>query len=233
MVSEQGFTPAIDRILSDTENPFYRSMEDHSTNTENPNSNTPYLNFANPNNPYRVENGDNIALILVANLLTTDNYSTWSPTMRRALRAKNKLGFINGSISKPTDMDDLLFDAWERCNDMVVSWIQNSVSSDLKCSVAFVDDARVVWEELKDRFTQQNGPRIFQLKRSLANLRQDIYSISTYYGKLKTLWDEIAIYDPVPICTCGQLSILNDRYQRDCVIQFLMGLNDQYANSRD
>ncbi|XP_042988825.1 uncharacterized protein LOC122316364 [Carya illinoinensis] len=193
----------------------------------------PFLNLTDPNNPYRVENGDNTALVLVTDLLTTDNYATWSRAMRRALRAKNKLGFISGNISKPISENDLLFDQYERCNDMVVSWIQNSISMDIRSSIAFVDDAQAVWIELKDRFTQQNGPRIFQLKRNLANLRQDRDSVSTYFGNLKTIWDEIAIYDPIPACTCGQLSILNDRHQRDRVIQFLMGLNDQYANARD
>ncbi|XP_040998911.1 uncharacterized protein LOC121244770 [Juglans microcarpa x Juglans regia] len=153
--------------------------------------------------------------------------------MCRALRAKNKLGFISGNISKPTDEDDPLFDLWERCNDMVVSWIQNSISMDIRSSIAFVDDAQAVWTELNDQFTQQNGPRIFQLKRNLVSLRQDRDSVSAYFGNLKTLWNEIAIYDPISACTCGQLSILNDRHQRDHVIQFLMGLNDQYANARD
>ncbi|KAL9366575.1 hypothetical protein Peur_037774 [Populus x canadensis] len=46
--------------------------------------------------------------------------------MKRALRANNKLGFVDGSITKPTDPNDPLLDAWERCNDMIVSWIHNS-----------------------------------------------------------------------------------------------------------
>ncbi|XP_040986212.1 uncharacterized protein LOC121234337 [Juglans microcarpa x Juglans regia] len=179
---------------------------------------SPYLNLTDPNNPYRVENADSIAFVLVTDLLTTDNYATWSQAMRRALRAKNKLGFISGNISKPTNEDDPLFDLWERCNDMVVSWIQNSLSMDIRSSIAFVDNAQAVWTKLKDRFIKQNGPRIFQLKRNLASLRQDRDSVSTYFGNLKTLWDEIAIYDPIPACTCGQLSILNDRHQRDRVI---------------
>jgi hypothetical protein len=27
--------------------------------------------------------------------------------------------------------------------------------------------------------------------------------MSVYYGKLKTLWDETLIYDPIPSCSCG------------------------------
>ena len=47
------------------------------------------------------------------------------------------------------------------------------------------------------------------------------------------MWDELAIYDPLPDCLCGKLKILHNRYNRDCVIQFLMGLSDAYSNTRD
>ncbi|KAF5449681.1 hypothetical protein F2P56_030100 [Juglans regia] len=153
--------------------------------------------------------------------------------MQRALRAKNKLGFINGEISKPTSTNDPLLEAWERCNDLVTSWLQNSISPSIKSSIALVNKASVVWTELQERFTQQNGARIFQLKRALAGLKQEQDPVSVYYGKLKTLWDELNVFDPLPDCSCGNLKILSDRYHRDCAIQFLMGLNDSYTNSRD
>lgn len=121
---------------------------------------SPFLNFNDLSNPYRLDNGDNPATVLVADLLTSDNYLSWSISMRRALRAKNKLGFVNGDFLKPDSFEDPLYATWERCNDLVVSWIQNSVSTTVKTSLAFVDDARELWQELQDRYTQQNGPRI-------------------------------------------------------------------------
>ena len=67
----------------------------------------------------------------------------------------------------------------------------------------------------------------------MAGLLQENDSISVYYGKLKTLWDELLIYDPIPACNCVQMKILVDRYQRDYVIQFLMGLHDSYSPIQD
>ncbi|XP_031279176.1 uncharacterized protein LOC116137632 [Pistacia vera] len=189
----------------------------------NSNTHLSYLNFTDPSNPFRLDHGDNPTITLVPNLLTSDNYATWYRAMRRALRAKNKLGFILGTLLKPTSPTDPLFDLWERCNDLIVSWIQNSISPSLKSSVAFVNDAKELWQDLYDRFSQQNGYCIFQLKRDLANLLQERDSVSIYFGKLKSVWDELSIYDPFPSCTCGTLKTLMDRYQRDCVLQFLMG----------
>ncbi|KAB5574005.1 hypothetical protein DKX38_001199 [Salix brachista] len=162
-----------------------------SVNTQNPKHVYSYFNFIDPNNPYRIENGNHTSLVLISELLTTENYITWSRAMRRALRAKNKLGFISRSVIRLTDEEDLLFEMWKRCNDMVVFWIQNAVSIDIKHTLAFVDDAQMVWTELKDRFTQQNGPRIFQLRRDLANLRQDRDS----YTNAR---DQIMLIEPLP-----------------------------------
>ncbi|XP_041001708.1 uncharacterized protein LOC121247419 [Juglans microcarpa x Juglans regia] len=185
-----------------------------------------FLNLGDLNNPFRLDNGDNPAVILITDLFTTDNYANWSRAMRRALRAKNKLGFIFGAILQPTEPEDPLVELWECCNDMVVSWLQNSISSSIKSNVVFVDDAREIWLDLQNRFSRQNGPRIFKLKKNLSSIHQDHDSVSIYYGKLKTLWDELSIYDPIPACTCGSTKTLLDRYQRDFVFQFLMGLHE-------
>ncbi|XP_022876947.1 uncharacterized protein LOC111395178 [Olea europaea var. sylvestris] len=198
-----------------------------------PTISNPFFNFIDVTNPYRLDHGDNPSISLVPELLTVDNFTTWSRVVCRALRAKNNLGFISGAVTKPTSPDDPLFEAWERCNDLLTSWVQNSISPSIKSSIALMDDAAVLWDELKERFTQQNGPRIFQLKKALAGLQQEQDSVSVYYGKLKSIWDELNVFDPLPDCTCEKLTALTNRYQRDCVIQFLMCLNDSYANSRD
>jgi hypothetical protein len=153
--------------------------------------------------------------------------------MKRALRAKNKLGFVDGSITKPTDPNDPLLDAWERCNDMIVSWIQNSASPSVISFFILVDNAHEIWRELCERLTQQNGPQIFQLKGALANLTQGNDLVNIYYRKQKSIWDELALHCLVPKCSCGQMRVLTDRYQQDCVIQFLMGLNETYSNIQD
>lgn len=186
-----------------------------------------------PLNPYRIESSDSPMMTLVTDTLTTENYVCWSRNVKRALRAKNKLGFITGQIPKPSSVVDPAYDLWERCNDMVISWLLNSISPSIKASLMFVDNARELWDELHSRLSQHNATRIFQLRKELASLKQGADTVMIYYGKLKSIWDELLVYDEQPKCTCGQLRILGERYQRDCVMQFLMGLNDVYSPARD
>ncbi|KAG6736915.1 hypothetical protein POTOM_060146 [Populus tomentosa] len=53
------------------------------------------------------------------------------------------IGLYTSVMNRANNEEDPLFEMWERCNDMVVSWIQNAVSTDIKHTLAFVDDAQM------------------------------------------------------------------------------------------
>ncbi|KAA8537887.1 hypothetical protein F0562_027533 [Nyssa sinensis] len=183
----------------------------------------------NASSPYFLHHGDSPGAVLVSQPLTGDNYSTWSRSMSMALSAKNKLGFIDGSISRPSQQTDKLFDTWSRCNNMVLSWILNSVSKDLATSIIFIDTAAAVWKDLKERFSQSNAPRIFQLQQAISSLSQNQQSVSHYFTQLKGLWDELNNFRPLPACTCGASKTLLKYQQQEQVMYFLMGLNESYS----
>lgn len=89
----------------------------------------------------------------VTPLLTHSNYHIWARSMRRALGSKNKYKFVDGSIEVP-NIADPSYIAWERCNLLVHSWVMNSVSDSIAQSIVFLENAIVVWRDLKDRFSQ-------------------------------------------------------------------------------
>jgi len=83
--------------------------------------------------------------------------------------------------------------------------------------------------DLKERFSVINGPRIQQLKAKLADCKQHVMTMVNYYGKLKTLWDELEMYEPVLTykgCKCNISKKLQLRGEDGHVHQFLMGLDD-------
>ena len=71
--------------------------------------------------------------------------------MAMALIVKNKIGFVDGTIPRATQTD-LLFNAWNRCNSMVTSWIINSVSKDIVDSLMYIATTVEIWIDLRDRF---------------------------------------------------------------------------------
>ncbi|KAF5465955.1 hypothetical protein F2P56_015918 [Juglans regia] len=152
--------------------------------------------------------------------------------MRRTLNIKNKLGFIDGNISKPTDSSDPFFTPGERCNDMIIAWTQHSISFEQRSTIAHANTVANVWNDLRGRFSIQNAPHIFQLTKAISSLVQDVDYVSIYYNTLKSYWDELEIYEPMPLCTCGSVKILTDYNHRSKVMQFLMGLQDSYDSIR-
>jgi hypothetical protein len=182
--------------------------------------------------PYHLHHGDSPGTVLVSQLLDGDNYHTWSRSMVMALTAKNKLGFLNGSLSKPSDESGTECHAWIRCNTMVTSWILNSVSKDIAASVIYIDNAADVWIDLKERFSQKNGPRIYQIQKSISALSQDDLSVGAYFTKIKALWDELSNYRHIPYYSCGSMKTIHEYFHHEYVFQFLMGLNDTFSHIR-
>ncbi|CAN6695679.1 unnamed protein product [Malus baccata var. baccata] len=134
-----------------------------------------------PSSPFYVHHSDNPGMHLVSTLLTGNNYSTWSRSMRIALSAKNKFGFVNGSVKQPSD--------------------KNATEAPL--CVVYADTAHDVWEDIKTRFSQDNG-----------------------------LWDELSSYGRHKNCSCGAMDDRNEKDEQNKVMQFLIGLDDSYAAVR-
>ncbi|XP_010249465.1 PREDICTED: uncharacterized protein LOC104592022 [Nelumbo nucifera] len=111
-----------------------------------------------PASPFFLFPSSSPGSVLVSQLLTGDNYPTWQRAMKNALRAKNKIYFIDGSLSHP-DPTSPEWIAWEKCNAMVVAWILNSMIKEIYDNVAFVDSASNVWKELEVRRGRSNGKR--------------------------------------------------------------------------
>ena len=210
-------------------------MASPSSSSINPASSNGKSAIDDPLSPFFLHHSDSPGLILVSQSLTGDNYASWSRAMQIALSVKNKLGFIDGSIQKPEGNDLNLLQSWTRNNNMVISWILNSVSKEISASVLFSEFASEIWNDLRDRFQQSNGPRVFQLRRELINHNQNQSSVGEYFMKLKALWEEMNVFHPAcrcGMCTCGGVKALNDYFQMEYVMSFLMGLNESFSQVR-
>lgn len=71
--------------------------------------------------PYYMHPSYNPGIALVSPRLSgSSNYQSWSRSMTVALRSKNKIKFVDGTLPKP-DASDAKFLAWDHCNTMVMS----------------------------------------------------------------------------------------------------------------
>lgn len=84
-------------------------------------------NQIDASHPLYFHSSDSPGMSLVNFTFDGRGFQGWRRTIIIALSAKNKLGFIDGTckISEPNSSQ---YQAWSRCNDMVTSWLLNSLS---------------------------------------------------------------------------------------------------------
>ena len=80
--------------------------------------------------------------------------------MAVTLTTKNKIGFVDGTIPCVAPID-FLFNAWNHCNNMVTSWILNSILKDIVDSLMYIATTTKIQTELHDCFQQSNAPQVF------------------------------------------------------------------------
>ncbi|KAL0315463.1 UNVERIFIED_CONTAM: hypothetical protein Sradi_5424500 [Sesamum radiatum] len=143
----------------------------------------------------QLQSSDHLGMVMVSALLTGNNYFAWSRAVKRALTAKMKLDFIDGTAVWPARNGEV-FQRWNRSDSMVTTWILNCMSKELAEAFMYVGSSRELRLELEARFGKSNNLMIYQLEREIGKVALGNVSITEYYTKLKKLWDELCAWLP-------------------------------------
>ncbi|XP_026396968.1 uncharacterized protein LOC113291681 [Papaver somniferum] len=163
-------------------------------------SNPPIINSETntvlyPSSPYYVHPSDNPTSAIYTPLLNSENYCTWGRGMMKALSAKGKTGYIDGTVKKPTNPSDLPH--WTRCDDLVGSWISNSVDPEIHSSTMNFPSAQEQWMEIKSRFFHHNASKLKKLyaKSSLGKIHGIPAGLHERFSPMRS---QIMLMEPMP-----------------------------------
>ncbi|XP_075101627.1 uncharacterized protein LOC142177067 [Nicotiana tabacum] len=107
------------------------------------------------------------------------------------------------------------------CNDLVISWLTNSLSKDIAHSVKYSKLDKDIWSELVERYGQTCAASVFELKKELAHISQGPLAIASNLTKSSDCGIKLM---PCQLVESGLAAIV--------VYQFLMGLDDKYVQTR-
>ncbi|XP_019246478.1 PREDICTED: uncharacterized protein LOC109226133 [Nicotiana attenuata] len=188
-------------------------MGDSSSNTG------PYV--PEPTSPLFLLPSDVPDVSLVTVPFSGTGFGGWKRNMIVSLSAKNKIGFIDGSCTKPAETSPEYWQ-WDRCNNMVISWLTNSLSPDIAESVQYSETAESIWKQLNNRYGTVSGTKVFEIKRELSSTYQGSLDVASYISKLKKLWDELEIMrsSHANVCACAAKEGLQKEKEEDKVHQF-------------
>ena len=90
---------------------------------------------------------------------------------------------------------------WDSHNHMILTWIRNTFILSISNLLGSFNDAKSAWDMLAKRYSTTHGSIKYQLVVELHQLRQKPgQSINDYYDKLRFIWDQIDLYDPIWAC---------------------------------
>ncbi|XP_048502343.1 uncharacterized protein LOC125498304 [Beta vulgaris subsp. vulgaris] len=140
--------------------------------------------------------------------------------MEIGLASKRKLGFVTGVVRRD-EKDAVKGEAWDTCNNMIISWILGSI-----------------WMQLEKRFSLTNGSRKYKLNKELYEAKQQGKQVSEYYTMMKCLWEELDSLNTLPPITTVTAEItsfveaLTQQQDEHKLFQFLNGLDEVYGTQR-
>ncbi|GJZ80943.1 putative RNA-directed DNA polymerase [Tanacetum coccineum] len=152
--------------------------------------------------------------------------------MSNFLYAKNKINFLDGTIKKP-EIGLTKYKPWMRCDAMIKGWLTKAMEKTIRDNVKYVGTTSEMWSDLQERFGKENALRAYELKLKIAATRQDGSSVSTYYTRLRALWDESQSIRSFPRCSCDGCSCelsekIVEHVEKERLYEFLMGLDNDF-----
>ncbi|CAM8901423.1 unnamed protein product [Rhodiola kirilowii] len=176
---------------------------------------------------------------LVSEVLTgRQNFVSWRKAMEIALSARDKLEFVEGEIPMPTEAKQKA--RWKRCNNVIMTWILNSVSKNVVGQILHSENVAIAWKSLNMKYGGSNVSRKFSVQQEIASLMQGDLDVSSYHEKLVNLWHELDSMRRYKICVvadgcvkCQETKNFYDQEKEEGrVIKFLMGLNEAFTHIR-
>lgn len=147
-------------------------------------------------------------------LLNANNYVLWSRVVNLSLGSKKKLDFINGKIVPPapastskapatdsavppvTDPDSA-YDNSLSNDQLVRSWLLNSMEPHIAGIFTFSDSTKELWDSVTVMYGSRNNiARAFQIENEIATALQGERKFCDLIGHMKRLWDELHLYRP-------------------------------------
>jgi hypothetical protein len=145
----------------------------------------------------------------VTEKLTRENYILWKAQIMPANRGANLVPILTGVSKAPAETMEVTkdgkpmtvpnpeYEKWMVQDQQLLSYILNSLTSDVLAQVATLESSAPVWAALETMFSAQSRARITNLRMQLANCKKGGLTAAAYFSKMKKLGDELAAADKV------------------------------------
>ncbi|XP_068317215.1 uncharacterized protein [Pyrus communis] len=124
-------------------------IEESSVNLERDGS---YVAPSSPHSDVDINSNQRLSSVL----LNVFNYLPWERVVSLALGGRSKLGYVNGVIPTP-EITSPDYDAWLCKDQLVMSWLLNSMDSNIAEIFSYAESSMTLWKNLKEMYGNKNN----------------------------------------------------------------------------
>jgi len=194
-----------------------------SNKTDSSNSDSPKAD--NNERENHDQNTSHHSQIITGHKLTGKNFLQWSKSVMIFVSGKGKDDYLTGVITKPAT-SDAEYRKWKIENNIVMSWLLNSMDNDVSENFLLYDTAKEIWDAARETFsTTNNTAELFAVEGFLHDLRQGEDSVTQYYTKLSRLWQQVDLFENDVYENPRDEATHKKNIEKKRIFKFLLGLN--------
>ncbi|KAG6635842.1 hypothetical protein CIPAW_11G071100 [Carya illinoinensis] len=115
---------------------------------------------------------DSNLMPIIGHKLNGNNYLQWSHSVMMFICRKGKDDYLNGVAVKPNKTDEK-FKVWNAENNMVMSWLINSMTNDIGENFLLYGTTKEIWDATKQTYSNnENMSELFEVESVLHDFRQ-------------------------------------------------------------
>ncbi|KAL5865828.1 hypothetical protein ACOSQ3_003342 [Xanthoceras sorbifolium] len=103
-------------------------------------------------------------------------------------KGKDEYLTTKAAILKETDAQ---YRTWKIENNTIMSWLINSMSTEIGENFLLYETANEIWEATKETYSNKNTSELVTNEEFLQDLRQGEHSVTKYYNLLLKHWQQL------------------------------------------
>ena len=165
-------------------------------------------------------------------VLTEVNYDVWSQILDMQIAGREKLEYIMGKTDPPKETD-ATYAKWYAKNQKVKVWLLTSMSPEIMKRYLQLRTAREIWSALAKAFYDgSDETQLFALNQRAFTTKQAGQPLSTYYGELVEIFQELDYRDKFIMKDPDDIVTYKKFVARLRVHIFLSGLDAEFEQIR-
>lgn len=169
---------------------------------------------------------ENVVIPITGHKLTDQNYLQWLKSVMMFVCRKDKDDYLTGAVTAPP-FEDPKYKIWKAENNMVLSWLINSMTNNIGEDFMFYETAKEILDAAEETYSdKENTSELFEVKGILNDLKQEELSITQYFiNALNRRWQHIDLFDENKFGCTKYSQKYKKIVGKEHVFKFLFGLN--------